>query len=121
MKDNRTIGQMAADNAAKHIGSWRFIIIFNIIVFGWIVINTYLGKNAIDAFPYILLNLLFSYIAGVEAPLIMISQNRQEEIQKKTIEDIASIARATLEIASAVREQLEEQTELLEEHMHDEN
>ena len=118
MNDNRTVGQKAADIAAAKIGSWGFIIAFNVLVLSWIVMNTLMGAKAIDAFPYILLNLLFSYIAGVEAPIIMISQNRQEEIQKQTIQDIANIGRATLEIAAAVREQLQEHTEMLE-HIED--
>lgn len=118
MNDVRSLGQKAADVAAAWIGSWTFIIVFNTLLMIWILFNLNMGKCAVDPFPFILLNLMLSWMAGIQAPLIMISQNRQEEIQKKTIEDIASIARATLEIAAAVRDQLEEHSEMLED-IHD--
>ena len=118
MNDNRTLGQKVADIASSYIGSWRFIITFNSLLTVWVIINGAMGKDAIDPFPYILLNLMLSWMAGVQAPLIMLSQRRQDEMQKQTIQDISSIARATLEIAGAVREQLQEHTEMLE-HIED--
>jgi len=120
MNDNRTIGQLMADIASNTMGSWRFVIFFSVFILVWCIGNIYF-HNSIDPYPYTFLNFILAVISGIMMPLIMISQGRQEEIQKKTIEDIASIARATLEIARAVREQIKEQTELLEEHMHDEN
>ena len=79
-----TLGQRAADFANQHIGSWRFLIILNIFMLLWIGFNVYVGPTSFDHFPFTLLNLMLSWIAGVQAPLIMISQNRQEEIQKDT-------------------------------------
>jgi len=111
--DKLTPGQAAADFAAKHIGSWRFIIVFNLMIAVWIISNVVAGPHAIDAFPFILLNLMLSWLAGVQAPLIMISQNRQEEVQKATVESIAAIGRATYEVAEATRALLAEHTEIL--------
>ena len=73
-----TFGQKVADNVTKFIGSWAFLIAMNLFIFSWVIINLYVVK--IDVFPFTLLNLMLSWIAGVQAPLIMISQNRQEEI-----------------------------------------
>jgi len=79
-----TVGQRAADLAAKHIGSWAFLIGFNAFVGAWCAVNGFLGGRAFDPYPFILLNLVFSWLAGVQAPVIMISQNRQEEIGRET-------------------------------------
>lgn len=112
--ENRTFGQIAADYAAAGIGSWAFIIVFNGIIALWVMVNTY-SSHPLDAYPFTFLNLILSWLAGVQAPLIMISQNRQEEIQKKTVDDIATIGMATYEIGVAIKDMLEEQTELIEE------
>jgi uncharacterized membrane protein len=74
-----TFGQRVADNVAKFGGSWRFIIIFGIVLFSWIAVNTFVVlKKPFDPFPYILLNLILSCLAAIQAPVIMMSQNRQE-------------------------------------------
>jgi len=78
-----TFGQRAADFAAAWIGSWAFLIWFNVFVASWMALNYFLHDRAFDPYPYILLNLVFSWLAGVQAPLIMISQNRQEEISRQ--------------------------------------
>ena len=111
--DNLTFGQRAADFAAAKIGSWSFLIIFNALTIIWVTYNLELGSKALDPFPFILLNLCFSWLAGVQAPLIMISQNRQEEIQKSTVDSIARIGQATYEMASATKLILEDQNKLL--------
>lgn len=74
-----TLGARMADNIAKFAGSWKFIIIFISCLVGWIVINVLMLSKAFDAYPFILLNLLLSCIAAIQAPVIMMSQNRQEE------------------------------------------
>jgi uncharacterized membrane protein len=68
-----------ADKVATFGGSWKFIISFGLFMFVWIVINVYLLKKSFDPFPFILLNLLLSTIAALQAPVIMMSQNRKEE------------------------------------------
>lgn len=76
---NPTFGDRAADALAKFAGSWKFVIGFSLFLVAWIVYNNLMAKKAFDPFPYILLNLLLSCLAAVQAPLIMMSQNRQEE------------------------------------------
>jgi uncharacterized membrane protein len=74
-----TFGQRLADRVASFGGSWRFIIIFASILFIWIIINSImLLRRPFDPYPYILLNLFLSCLAAVQAPIIMMSQNRQE-------------------------------------------
>jgi uncharacterized membrane protein len=108
-----TFGQRAADMAASRIGSWKFLISFNIFIFSWITFNICLGNAALDPSPFIKLNLLLSWLAGVQAPLIMISQNRQEEVQKRTVDSIAYIGQATYEVTSAIKLILEDQNKML--------
>jgi uncharacterized membrane protein len=76
-KDNRTFSEKLADNVASIMGSWRFIIIQTIIVFLWMVMNILGIMYEWDKYPFILLNLLFSTQAAYAAPIIMMSQNRQ--------------------------------------------
>ena len=74
-----TMGQRMADSIAAVGGSWKFITIFAIVLFGWIVINTIvLVARPFDPYPFILLNLILSCLAAIQAPVIMMSQNRQE-------------------------------------------
>lgn len=74
-----TIGQKLADNVASFGGSWTFIISFAIFIIIWIIINTVLlSKKSFDPYPFILLNLMLSCLAALQAPVIMMSQNRQE-------------------------------------------
>lgn len=74
-----TFGQRLADKIADFGGSWSFIISFCLFLLAWIVINTgVLLKQPFDPYPYILLNLMLSFLASLQAPVIMMSQNRQE-------------------------------------------
>lgn len=78
--DNRTIGQVIADKVASFGGSWTFIISFFIFITIWIGSNVFFLLNkGFDPYPFILLNLILSCIAALQAPVIMMSQNRQEE------------------------------------------
>ncbi|GET34869.1 hypothetical protein PbJCM13498_37320 [Prolixibacter bellariivorans] len=75
-----TFGQRIADKVATFGGSWTFIITFGVILFFWILLNVYwLGNKGFDPYPFILLNLILSCLAALQAPVIMMSQNRQEE------------------------------------------
>lgn len=75
-----TFGQRLADKVASFGGSWRFIIIFGIFLVFWMALNAViLAAKAFDPYPFILLNLILSCIAALQAPVIMMSQNRQEE------------------------------------------
>ena len=76
----RTVGQKVADQVAAFGGSWKFIILFGVFIFLWILANIYLLFNkGFDPYPFILLNLILSCLAALQAPVIMMSQNRQEE------------------------------------------
>ena len=76
---NITIGQHIADKVAEFGGSWRFIIIFALVLFTWVAINSLvLLWRPFDPYPFILLNLILSCLASIQAPVIMMSQNRQE-------------------------------------------
>jgi uncharacterized membrane protein len=78
-EEKLSLGQRIADKVALFGGSWKFIIIFAIILFLWIFINAYLLiKKPFDPYPFILLNLILSCLAAIQAPVIMMSQNRQE-------------------------------------------
>ena len=82
-----TIGQRAADAIAKFAGSWAFIFAFTGVLILWMVLNTLLAVKAFDPFPFILLNLVLSCVAAIQAPLIMMSQNRQEEKDRQRAEN----------------------------------
>jgi uncharacterized membrane protein len=76
-------GERLADNIATFGGSWKFIIIFALVLFGWIGINSwFLLHKPYDPYPYILLNLILSCLAAIQAPIIMMSQNRHAEKDK---------------------------------------
>ncbi|TDR35824.1 putative membrane protein [Tahibacter aquaticus] len=75
-----TFGERMADRVARFGGSWTFIGLFALMLVGWSVLNTeLLGQTAFDPYPYVFLNLILSMLAAVQAPLIMMSQNRQAE------------------------------------------
>ncbi|MBQ6930020.1 MAG: DUF1003 domain-containing protein [Oscillospiraceae bacterium] len=84
--ENLTFGEKAADCLAKFAGSWLFIISFCAFLAGWIIINLFVIYNPFDPYPFILLNLILSCLASIQAPLIMMSQNRQEEKDRRRAE-----------------------------------
>jgi len=78
--DQRNFGEKTADAVATFGGSWTFIIIFCAILVAWVILNSYIlarRNEAFDPYPYILLNLFLSMTAALQAPIIMMSQNRQ--------------------------------------------
>ena len=119
-KEKYTLGQRAADKIAKFAGSWAFIFSFTGVLILWMVVNTVLATKAFDPYPFILLNLVLSCVAAIQAPLIMMSQNRQEEkdrhraendykVNLKTeimIEDIFDKVTAILKKQSEIEKQL---------------
>lgn len=82
-----TLGQRAADAIAKFAGSWAFIFSFAGVLILWMVVNALLATKAFDPYPFILLNLVLSCVAAIQAPLIMMSQNRQEEKDRRRAEN----------------------------------
>lgn len=107
--DGLTFPQRAADAVASLVGSWRFILVQSLVLALWIVVN--LGQGRWDPYPFILLNLVLSFQAAYAAPIIMMSQNRQAEIDRhRAIEDFEINRKAELEI-----ETLHEKIDLLRE------
>lgn len=86
-KEKYTLGQRAADTIAKFAGSWAFIFSFAGVLILWMVVNAILATKAFDPYPFILLNLVLSCVAAIQAPLIMMSQNRQEEKDRNRAEN----------------------------------
>ena len=80
-------GQQVADKVAAFGGSWTFIISFGVVLVCWIAVNIILATRAFDPFPFILLNLVLSCLAAIQAPVIMMSQNRQEEKDRQRAEN----------------------------------
>lgn len=77
--EKRSVGELLADVIADFGGSWSFIIFFGVVLFGWIALNVAgLFAAPFDPYPFILLNLVLSCLAALQAPIIMMSQNRQE-------------------------------------------
>ena len=128
-KEKYTLGQRAADVIAKFAGSWAFIFSFTGVLVLWMIVNTLLAAKAFDPYPFILLNLVLSCVAAIQAPLIMMSQNRQEEkdrrraendykVNLKTeimIEDLYDKVNAILAKQSALEKQLRAESKKSEE------
>ena len=94
-----TRGQRLADGVAATIGSWRFILLQSTAILFWITGNVWFGGGAWDPYPFILLNLLLSFQAAYTAPAIMMSQNRQSEMDRRHAEtDYEINVKAELEI-----------------------
>lgn len=75
--EQASFGERVADRLSMFAGSWKFIIMFGLIMAVWIGVNAYLGDGAFDPFPFILLNLTLSTLAALQAPVILMAQNRQ--------------------------------------------
>jgi uncharacterized membrane protein len=116
-EERLTFGQRIADKVASFGGSWTFIIIFGVILAVWVVINsTALFAKHFDPYPYILLNLFLSMIASVQAPVIMMSQNRLSSKDRlKSDLDYEVNLKAELEVAHLHRK-VDHIYERLEEH-----
>ena len=95
-----TVGERIADRVASFGGSWKFIVIFAAIILSWITVNTIVLLNRpFDPYPFILLNLFLSSLAAFQAPIIMMSQNRQEDRDRmRSEEDYRVNLKAELEI-----------------------
>jgi uncharacterized membrane protein len=95
-------GQKISDKVATFGGSWAFIISFFVVLIAWIIYNSIaLTQNQFDPYPYILMNLILSCIAALQAPIIMMSQNRKEEKDRKRSENDYMInLKAEIEIRS---------------------
>jgi CRP/FNR family cyclic AMP-dependent transcriptional regulator len=102
-----TLGQRVADRVATFGGSWPFIFLFGAVMFVWMGINIF-GLTHFDLYPFILLNLCLSTLAAIQAPIIMMSQNRQAAKDKLLAENDYQVNRkAEMEISATLRNQAE--------------
>lgn len=112
---HRTFGQKAADNITKWAGSWTFIIILSCLLCAWIAANVLLVIYRWDPYPFILLNLVLSFMAAYQAPIILMSQNRAADWDRaKAAKDLAVDTKAEAEIRD-IQNDLEEIKRLLRE------
>ena len=102
----RTIGQRAADGLAKWAGSWTFILSFLFFLLLWIVVNIYAWINTWDPYPFILLNLVLSMLAAIQAPIILMSQNRQSQKDRQKANYDYQVNRRAERGVEAIRKQL---------------
>lgn len=86
-RETRSLGERVADKVASVGGSWRFIICFGVVLVIWMLANSFMLAKAFDPYPYILLNLVLSCLAAVQAPIIMMSQNRQAAVDRMHAEN----------------------------------
>jgi uncharacterized membrane protein len=104
IEEKTTLGESIADSVARFGGSWRFIILFGILLTVYTIVNVALDKKAWDPYPFILLNLFLSMLAAIQAPVIMMSQNRQDskdrlrgeldfEVNRRAESEIQGLAR----------------------------
>ncbi|NLS07410.1 DUF1003 domain-containing protein [Rhizobium sp. P32RR-XVIII] len=94
-----SVGQRVADSVASVMGSWKFIIVQTVLLVAWISINLVAAARSWDPYPFILLNLALSFQAAYAAPIIMMSQNRQQDIDRRAAENDYKInVKAELEI-----------------------
>src|SRR5690242_9162310 len=118
IEEEATFGERIADSVARFGGSWTFIILFGVILLTYAAINTFLKGRAWDPYPFILLNLFLSMLAAVQAPVIMMSQNRQDtkdrlrgeldfEVNKRAETEIQGVAGKLHELTEKI-EDLEE-------------
>ncbi|AEF16893.1 protein of unknown function DUF1003 [Thermoanaerobacterium xylanolyticum LX-11] len=124
-KDSLTFGDRMADKLADYAGSWSFIFTFSFLLIVWMVINSVALIRHFDPYPFILLNLVLSCLAAIQAPIIMMSQNRQEakdrlkaqndyEVNLKAeliIEDLHTKADKIIENQEKILKLLESQTQ----------
>jgi CRP/FNR family cyclic AMP-dependent transcriptional regulator len=104
IEEEETFGERVADSVARFGGSWTFIITFAFVLSIYVTINAMLRKSAWDPYPFILLNLFLSMLAAIQAPVIMMSQNRQDtrdrlrseldyDVNRRAASDIQGLAR----------------------------
>lgn len=104
IEQQSTLGDRIADGVARFGGSWRFIISFGVVLAAYTACNVALGGRAWDPYPFILLNLFLSMLAAIQAPVIMMSQNRQDTKDRVRGElDFDVNRRAELEIRGLSR------------------
>lgn len=105
----KTFGQRASDNLTKWAGSWTFIIAFGIFIIFWMILNTswLLFGQKWDIYPFILLNLALSCVAAVQAPIILMSQNREGQKDRQKVQYDYAVNRKAEKEISQIKIQLD--------------
>jgi len=108
IRAKRTFGQKASDSLTKRMGSWTFIILFLIFLIAWILLNTcwIIFGQAWDKKPFIMLNLALSCLAAIQAPIILMSQNREAEKERLKLEYDYSVNRKAEREVEEIQKQL---------------
>jgi uncharacterized membrane protein len=117
IEEEMTTGERVADGVAKFGGSWSFIIAFAVVLVIYGAINVELGKSAWDPYPFILLNLFLSMLAAIQAPVIMMSQNRQDtkdrlrgeldyDVNRRAEAEIQAVSQKIRDLEELIRERL---------------
>ncbi|MGZ7042551.1 MAG: DUF1003 domain-containing protein [Thermoanaerobaculia bacterium] len=115
-EDRMTFGQRIADKVASFGGSWTFILTFGGVMLVWITVNVILLSKPFDPYPFILLNLVLSMLAALQAPVIMMSQNRQAAKDRLNSDlDFQTNQKAELEI-SHLHKKVDQLYEVIQEH-----
>ena len=110
-----TFGDRLADQVATFGGSWKFLILFGLFIFAWMAFNSMMLIWGFDPYPYILLNLFMSMLASVQAPVIMMSQNRQDtkdrlrgeldfDVNKRAESEIQAVSRKLLQLTDKIED-----------------
>jgi uncharacterized membrane protein len=132
--DNLTFGQRLADRVTLFGGSWTFLIYFGVLLFAWVLVNSLLlpPQVTFDPYPYIFLNLVLSMMSAVQAPVIMMSQNRQDEkdrlalnhdyeVNLKTEREIQSLHRKLDRLTALHQAEMNQLIILLEQRTREDN
>ena len=117
IEEEMTTGERIADGVAKFGGSWSFIIAFAVVLIVYTAINVWLDKKAWDPYPFILLNLFLSMLAAIQAPVIMMSQNRQDtkdrlrgeldyDVNRRAEAEIQAVSQKLRDLEELIRERL---------------
>ena len=113
-KNHRTFGQRTADKLTHFAGSWKFITGFLVVIIIWMILNIFALMGEWDPYPFILLNLALSCLAAIQAPIILMSQNRQNQkdgnrakydytVNKKAEKEIREIKKQLTKIAQKIK------------------
>jgi len=108
-KVQKTFGQKAADNLTKFIGSWQFIFLFLLILIIWIIVNTgwIIFGNQWDPYPFIFLNLALSCLVAIQAPIILMSQNREAEKERLKLQYDYELTKKSEKEIEEIKKQLD--------------
>jgi uncharacterized membrane protein len=112
------VGQNLADKVAALVGSWRFIIIQSILLISWILYNIFApAKSQFDPYPFVFLNLMLSFQAAYTAPVIMMSSNRKEEIDRQRSIDIHNLSEEDHKRLQTLLQHLDKHFDLLNQRL----